>query len=68
MATNAERYRAFLLRVWIPAGGSNVHATVKDVQTSETNAFSSLSAFIEWLEHEMSRTSQTERTAVERPR
>ncbi len=67
MATSAERYRAFLLRVWVPAGGSDVHATVKDVRTSETKAFSSLPALAEWLECETLRTSHTDRTALEWP-
>jgi hypothetical protein len=49
-------YRAYLLRVWTPAGDGDVRASIRDVETGETHAFTDLDQLTEWLRGEV-RTS-----------
>jgi len=42
-------YRAYLLRVWTPAAGQVVRASLRDVGSGETHAFADLDSLDEWL-------------------
>ena len=48
--------RAYLLRVWTPAEGDDVRASIRDVESGETHAFADLDRLTEWLRGEV-RTS-----------
>lgn len=47
--TTAITYRAFLLRVWTPANGSQVKSSVTDVTTGEVRVFPDLGHLCDWL-------------------
>ncbi|MEN8234881.1 MAG: hypothetical protein ABFR89_08185 [Actinomycetota bacterium] len=53
MEPQTTSYRAFLLRVWTQRRGTSTRASVRDVESGETKAFTNLDALHEWLDHEM---------------
>ena len=56
MTPHRPTYRAYLLRVWTPAGNADVRASIRDVESGETHAFADLDRLTEWLHREV-RTS-----------
>ena len=60
MKPGAAQYRAFLLRVWTPPHGTDVRASVRDVETGEAHAFVDLDQLSEWLNRQICTSTQRE--------
>ena len=59
MSGNGTRYRAFLLKLWIPdALETKIYASIEDVATGEMRAFSDLELLCEWLRRDTFRDAR----------
>ena len=54
MRPEADRYRPFLLRVWIREQDETLLSSIQDVETGEIRAFTDLEQLNEWLRRETS--------------
>ena len=53
MTRHPPTYRAYLLRIWTRAGDGDVRASIRDVESGETHAFTDLHRLAEWLRGEV---------------